>query len=196
MPMTFDISAYLNAELGAHQAAFDSIQVSLQADLANLVEVCARSIEMGGKVMFFGNGGSAADAQHLAAELAVRYLEDRGPIAAVALTTDSSALTAGANDMGFENVFARQIEALGRPGDVAIGLSTSGNSANILQALKMATSKGIVAAGFGGRDGGQMAALADPMLIVPVDDTPRIQEMHILLGHMLCGALELRLGLL
>jgi len=194
--MAFEISAYMQDELAAHQAAFTATQTVLQGDLAALIEVCARSIEMGGKVMFFGNGGSAADAQHLASELAVRYMQDRGPIASIALSTDTSGLTAASNDMGFEQVFARQIEALGKPGDVAIGISTSGNSANILRALEMATAKGIVAAGFGGKGGGKMAALCDPMLIVPADATPRIQEMHILLGHMLCGALELRLGLL
>jgi D-sedoheptulose 7-phosphate isomerase len=145
--------------------------------------------------MFFGNGGSAADAQHLATELTVRYKRDRAPIAAIALTTDSSALTAIGNDLGFEQLFARQITALGRAGDVAIGISTSGRSANVLRGLEAARALGIVAAGFGGGDGGAMKGLADPLLLVPSPTTARIQEMHILLGQMLCGALEIELGL-
>ena len=149
----------------------------------------------GGKILFFGNGGSAADCQHLATELTVRYKADRAPIAAIALTTDTSALTAGANDMGFDQVFARQICALGRPGDVAIGISTSGESANVIEALKTAREMGLVAAGLGGKGGGRMVGLADPLLIVPSDVTARIQEMHITLGQMLCGALEVDLGL-
>ncbi len=194
--MAFDISSYMQSELEAHQLAFEATAASLQDELAKLVDHCANAIDQGGKILFFGNGGSAADAQHLATELAVRYLQDRGPIAAIAITTDSSSLTAAANDMGYDHVFARQIEALGKPGDVAIGISTSGNSPNILKALAMAQSKSIIAAGFTGRDGGKMVGLADPLLIVPATATPRIQEMHILLGHMLCGALELQLGLL
>ena len=146
--------------------------------------------------MFCGNGGSAADCQHLATELTIRYLEDRSPIAAIALTTDTSTLTAAGNDIGFESIFSRQVEALCSPHDVVIGFSTSGNSTNIIKALEQAKSIGCIAAGFGGRDGGKMVGLADPFLIVPSNDTPRIQEMHITLGHMLCGALEMELGLL
>jgi D-sedoheptulose 7-phosphate isomerase len=145
--------------------------------------------------MFFGNGGSAADAQHLATELTVRYKSDRAAIAAIALTTDSSALTAAGNDLGFERVFARQIEALGKPGDVAIAISTSGKSANIIAALKQARTMRIVTAAFGGKGGGDMTGLADHLLIVPSDTTARIQEMHIVLGQMLCGAIETELGL-
>ena len=140
--------------------------------------------------MFFGNGGSAADAQHLATELVVKYERVRPALAALALTTDTSALTAIANDFGFEQVFARQIEALGKPGDVAIGISTSGKSANVAAALGTARKMGLVAAAFSGGDGGDLRGLADPLLIVPSQNTARIQEMHIALGQMLCGALE------
>jgi len=143
----------------------------------------------------FGNGGSAADCQHLATELTIRYKADRPTIAAIALTTDTSALTAGGNDIGFDNIFARQVEALGKPGDLAIGISTSGNSENVIRGLKQARDIGAAAAGFGGKGGGPMADVAAPYLVVPSNTTSRIQEMHITLGHMLCGALEIELGL-
>jgi len=154
-----------------------------------------KTIRGGGKILFFGNGGSASDAQHLATELSVRYIKDRAPIPGLALTTDTSSLTAIGNDMGFEQLFARQIEALGRPGDLALGFSTSGTSPNVIAGLKMAKEKGLTAGGFTGRDGGVMLGLADPLLVVPSDSTARIQEMHITLGHLLCGALEKELGL-
>ena len=145
--------------------------------------------------MFFGNGGSAADAQHLATELSVRYKRDRAPIAAIALTTDSSALTAVGNDLGFEQLFARQIAAIGQRGDVAIGISTSGRSPNVIRALRQAADMGIVPAALSGGTGGELPGLADPLLLVPSTTTARIQEMHITLGQMLCGALEIELGL-
>jgi D-sedoheptulose 7-phosphate isomerase len=167
----------------------------LQPAFAGLVTACVRSIRAGGKLMFFGNGGSAADAQHLAAELTIRYKKSRAPIAAIALTTDTSALTAAGNDLGFERIFARQIEALGRPGDVAIGISTSGTSPNVIAGLKQAKVGGLVTVAFGGRGGGDLAHYADHLLVAPSDTTARIQEMHILLGQMLCGALEIELGL-
>ena len=145
--------------------------------------------------MFFGNGGSAADAQHLATELTVRYKTDRAAIAALALTTDTSALTAAGNDLGFEQIFARQIEALGRPGDVAIAISTSGKSPNIIAALRQAKTMKLVTAALAGKGGGDLPGLADHLLVVPSDVTARIQEMHITLGQMLCGAMEIELGL-
>jgi D-sedoheptulose 7-phosphate isomerase len=161
---------------------------------AELIERMARTIaealRSGRRLYAMGNGGSAADAQHLATELTVRYKRDRAPIAALALTTDSSSLTAIGNDFGFEDAFARQVEALVRPDDVVIAISTSGNSENVIRGLAAARAKGAVAAGLTGRDGGRMVGAAEPLLIVPSDDTARIQEMHITLGHMLCGALE------
>jgi D-sedoheptulose 7-phosphate isomerase len=144
----------------------------------------------GGKILFFGNGGSAADAQHLATEIVVRYKVNRRALPAIALTTDTSILTATANDLSFDEIFSRQVEALARPGDVVIGISTSGKSPNVVKALQAATAAGAIAAGFTGRDGGAMVGLAEPLIIVPSDVTARIQEMHILVGHMLCDAIE------
>ena len=191
-----DLDSYFTDEFAQHRAVMDRTRDAMREPFARMVAVCVTAIRDGGKIVFFGNGGSAADAQHLATELAVRYKRDRAPIAGLALTTDTSALTAIGNDFGFDHLFARQIAALCRPGDVAIGFSTSGNSKNINLALETARTMGVVAAGFGGRDGGAMRHLADPFLCVPADDTARIQEMHITLGHMLCGALEQELGLL
>lgn len=191
----FDAGRFFAAEIAGHRAALDGVERALEGEFARLLEACRAAIAGGGKILFFGNGGSAADAQHLATELAVRYVGDRRPIAALALTTDGSALTAIGNDMGFERLFARQIEALGRRGDVALAISTSGRSANVLRGLEQARAQGLVAAGLGGGDGGGMAGLADPLLLVPARATARIQEMHIMLGQMLCGALEIALGL-
>ncbi len=191
---SFDIEAYFAAELDQHARALDATR-ALGGQFARLVEACSGAITGGGKILLFGNGGSAADAQHLAAELTVRYRRNRRALPAIALTTDSSALTAIGNDLGFEQLFARQIEALGRPGDVALGISTSGRSANVLSALERARADGLVAAAMGGGDGGGLAGLADPLLLVPSTVTARIQEMHILLGQALCGAIEIALGL-
>jgi D-sedoheptulose 7-phosphate isomerase len=193
--MALDLGEFFDSELNEHAAVAAATKAALRQPFARLVEVCARSLRAGGKLMFFGNGGSAADAQHLATEFVVRYRKNRAPIAALALTTDTSALTAIGNDLGFEELFARQIAALGRKGDVAIGISTSGTSPNILKGLEQARAMGLVAAALGGRGGGKMKALADPLLIVPSETTARIQEMHIMLGQMLCGALERELGL-
>jgi D-sedoheptulose 7-phosphate isomerase len=190
-----DLQQFFSAEIAEHEAALAGVKSGLREEFVRLVQVCASAVNKGGKLLFFGNGGSAADAQHLATELSVRYVADRAPIAAIALTTDSSALTAIGNDMGFERIFARQIEALGRKGDVAIGISTSGKSRNVLLGLREAKAHGLIAAGFSGGAGGEMIGLADPLLIVPSAVTARIQEMHIMLGQMLCGALEISLGL-
>jgi D-sedoheptulose 7-phosphate isomerase len=190
-----DLKQFFAAEIAEHEATLAGVKAELGQQFAHLVQVCASAINKGNKLLFFGNGGSAADAQHLATELAVRYVADRPPIAALALTTDTSALTAIGNDMGFERIFARQIEALGRKGDVAIAISTSGRSRNVLLGLRAARTHGLIAAGFTGGQGGDMVGLADPLLIVPSTVTARIQEMHIMLGQMLCGALEISLGL-
>ncbi|MBT3305832.1 MAG: SIS domain-containing protein [Alphaproteobacteria bacterium] len=190
-----DFDAFYSSELDQHQAALDATRAALLAPLSELVGVCVDAVRAGNKLMLFGNGGSAGDCQHIATELAVRYVSDRDPIAAIALTTDTSMMTAIANDWSFDDLFARQIEALGQPGDVAIAISTSGVSENVLRGLKMAHQKGISATGFSGKGGGGMTDLCDPLLLVPSDITARIQEMHITLGHMLCGALEQELGL-
>lgn len=191
----FNLDDFWNAQAAEHMEAAQKTFQTLKGDFSRLLDICAVSVSKGGKIMFFGNGGSAADAQHLATELSVRYVSDRKPIPAIALTTDTSALTAIGNDMGFDRLFARQIEALGQPGDVAIGISTSGQSENVLKALKAARDKKIVTAGLSGKDGGKMAGLCDVLLVVPSSTTARIQEMHITLGQMLCGALEKKLGL-
>ncbi len=191
----FNVQTYWSDEMQSHAQCAEKTAQTLQDDFEKLLESCVNAIENGNKIFFFGNGGSAADAQHLATELTVRFVTDRAPIAAIALTTDTSTLTAAGNDIGFENIFARQIDALGNDGDVAIAISTSGKSPNIVNALEMARAKNITTIGFSGRDGGAMPPLCDHMLIVPSNVTSRIQEMHILLGHMLCGGLEQRLGL-
>lgn len=190
-----NLSAFFKAELAEHHDVARRTEAALSGAFVALVEACVTSVRGGGKLLFFGNGGSAADAQHLAAELTIRYRKTRAPIAAIALSTDTSALTAAGNDLGFEMIFARQLEALGSPGDVAIGISTSGKSTNIIAGLRQAKSMGLITVAFGGEGGGDMASLADHLLAVPSRTTARIQEMHITLGQMLCAALEIELGL-
>ena len=158
--------------------------------LADLALRSVDALRAGNKILFAGNGGSAADAQHWAAELVSRFNYDRPGLAAIALTTDSSALTAIGNDYGFEYAFARQVEALGRKGDVLIAISTSGNSPNVLRALQAARELGLVTAGFTGAGGARMAERCDVLLRVPSDRTPLIQEGHAALGHLLCAAIE------
>lgn len=152
----------------------------------------AHAIQQGGKVLFFGNGGSAADAQHLAAEFTGRFLIERRPLAGLALTVNTSSLTAIGNDYSFDLVFARQIEALGKPGDVAIGISTSGNSQNVLRAVETARKLQMVTVGLTGR-GGKLASAAEYCIRIPSDSTPRIQEAHILTGHILCEIVDRQL---
>jgi len=150
----------------------------------------AERVRAGGKILVFGNGGSAADAQHLVGELVVRFRRDRAALPAFALTTDPSVITAMANDLGYERVFSRQIEAHGRPGDVAIGISTSGRSANVVAALEVARARGLLTVGLTGNGGGRVAALADELVDVPHSDTARIQEVHGMVVHMLCEIIE------
>ena len=163
-------------------------------DLLNKIETVARKcIDLyrgDKKTILAGNGGSAADAQHIAAELVGRYGFDRPSLPSLALTTDTSNLTAIGNDYGYDQVFSRQLEGMGQKGDIFIGISTSGNSANIIRAFDSAKQKGIMTVALTGRDGGEMAKLADIALIVPSDSTPRIQESHILIGHILCDIIE------
>ena len=191
-----DLDAFYASEFDQHQAVLDDTRAGLAEPFSRLVEISADAVRAGNKLLFFGNGGSAADCQHIATELAMRYITDRDPIAAIALTTDTSMLTAIANDWSFDDLFARQVEALCRPGDVALAISTSGNSGNVIRGLETAKEIGAIPVGFGGKGGGRMVGLADPLLVVPSDITSRIQEMHIILGHMLCGALEQELGLI
>jgi D-sedoheptulose 7-phosphate isomerase len=155
----------------------------------------ADSLRRGGKVMFCGNGGSAADSQHLAAEFTGRFIKDRRPLAGLALSTDSSALSCIGNDYGFDDVFVRQVEALGRAEDCLVGISTSGNSPNVIRAFEGARQMGITTIGLLGRDGGKLAGLSNLAITVPSNTTARIQEAHIMIGHTLCGAVEIELGL-
>jgi D-sedoheptulose 7-phosphate isomerase len=190
-----DRQAFFRGEFAEHETVLKATLAQCEAPFMRLLDAVGAAVRRGGKIMFFGNGGSAADAQHLATELTVRYIKDREPIAAVALTTDTSALTAIGNDLGFEQLFVRQLKALGAKGDVALGISTSGKSRNVILALEAAREMGIVPAALSGGEGGLLKGVADPLLIVPSRTTARIQEMHIMLGQMLCGALERELGL-
>jgi D-sedoheptulose 7-phosphate isomerase len=161
-----------------------------EAQFNLVLDAWIKCIKDGGKILFFGNGGSATQAQHLSTELVVRYRTDRPAISAVALTTDTGVLTAGANDFGYEQVFARQIEALGRNGDLACAFSTSGSSPSVNIGLRRAREQGLAVTGMTGGDGGEMAKIVDALIIVPSRSTARIQEMHLLFGHMLCLGLE------
>ncbi|MGD2245548.1 MAG: SIS domain-containing protein [Candidatus Aminicenantes bacterium] len=152
------------------------------------------SLKEGHKILVFGNGGSAAQAQHFAAELVNKFLKIRSPIRALSLTTDTSILTSVANDTSFDNVFSRQIDAFGEKGDIALGLSTSGNSPNVIEAMKAAKAKGLVAIALTGKEGGQLHSLVDCLLNVPSEETPRIQEVHILLLHLLAQEIEDKMG--
>lgn len=161
------------------------------ADLvADTATKMAAALREGRKVLLFGNGGSAADAQHIAAEFVGRFIPDRIPLPAISLATDTSALTALGNDYGYNTVFSRQLQALGNAGDVAIGLSTSGNSPSVVEALEMARTKGLLTIGFTGETGGKMVGKADILFRVPTRMTPRIQETHIVLGHILCELID------
>lgn len=184
-----------NNAFGEHGRVLEATQRACREPLEILIEKAAESLQAGGKVLFFGNGGSAADAQHLAAELTVRFVKDRRALAGLALTTDASALTACANDFGFERIFSRQIEALGRAGDIAIGFSTSGSSPNVVMAAQMAREKGLFTVAFTGDSGGKLRDEVDLLIAVPSTKTARIQEMHSLLGHLFCEGIEVKLGL-
>jgi D-sedoheptulose 7-phosphate isomerase len=154
------------------------------------IKLVSQAFERGNKLLLFGNGGSAADAQHIAAEFVNRYIIDRPPLPAIALTTDTSILTSISNDSAFQDIFARQIKALGKEGDVVIGLSTSGNSPNVVKAFEVAKEMGIKTVALTGNDGGTLVKIADVPLVVSSSSTPRIQETHILVGHILCEMVE------
>ncbi|MBI5787860.1 MAG: D-sedoheptulose 7-phosphate isomerase [Candidatus Schekmanbacteria bacterium] len=162
----------------------------LSDQITSIVQVVCQALSNGHKILFFGNGGSAADAQHLAGELINRFLYDRRALAGLALSTDTSVLTCIANDCHYDHVFSRQIEALGKAGDVALGISTSGNSANIIRAIETAKQMSIKTVGFSGGSGGKLAQIADYSLVVPSTVTPRIQEAHITIGHIICELVE------
>lgn len=181
-------------ELTSHLETIQAVIGSMEEELAQASTMVVDILKSGHKVLLCGNGGSAADAQHISAELTGRYKKERRGLPSIALTTDTSALTAIGNDYGYERVFERQVEALANRGDLLIGISTSGNSANVVNALKRAKELGCSTLGFSGRDGGAMSEVCDINLVVPSNNTPRIQEMHILFGHMLCQVIDEELG--
>lgn len=189
-----DLNAFFDSEFDEHETVVRATRAAVRDGFDALCDVTQTALSAGNKIVLFGNGGSASDAQHLATELVVRYKVNRAPLAAIALTTDSSLLTAGGNDFGFDTIFECQVRALGRPGDVAIGLSTSGTSPNVIKALTAARDIGMTAAALSGKGGGELVGLAEPLIVVPSDVTARIQEMHITIGHMLCDVLEQTCG--
>ncbi len=191
----FNIKDYWQETTMEHTKVSAKTFSTQQETIIKMVDIAEQVIKNGNKIIFFGNGGSAADSQHIAAEMAVKLKDDRPPIAALALNLDSSAITACANDYGFDQIYSRQIRALGYAGDMAVGLSTSGNSENILNALKKAKRMGMETVGWSGETGGKMPALCDLMLLIPSTNPGRIQEMHITMGHIFVGMLEKRLGL-
>jgi len=180
--------------LTQHRELFARLD-AMGPDVGRAAECLNDALRSGGKLMFCGNGGSAADSQHLASEFTGRFVNDRRPLAALALSTDSSALTCIANDYAFDQVFERQLRALGRKGDVLVAISTSGRSSNVLRAVQAAREGGIAVVGLLGRDGGTLKPLCDVALVVPSDTTARIQEAHIFIGHTLCAMVESALGL-
>lgn len=181
------------SNLTSHQALMAELS-ALDTTITDAGDVLAALLGAGGKLLFCGNGGSAADCQHLAAELTGRFMKDRRPLAGLALSTDSSALTCIGNDYSFDDVFARQVHALGRPGDALLAISTSGQSPNVIKAVQAAREIGIYTVGLLGRDGGPLRSLCDAAIVVPGQVTARIQEAHLLIGHTLCGLIESGLG--
>jgi D-sedoheptulose 7-phosphate isomerase len=182
------IAAHLQTSLAAFERAVQD--TAMQSAARKIAQVIVSGLRSGHKLLFVGNGGSAGDAQHIAAEIVGRYKRERPAWAAIALTTDTSALTAIANDYGFEQVFARQVEGLGRRGDMLLALSTSGRSANILAALNVARQHGLVTIGFTGNKGAAMGAACDHLLVAPSDDTPVIQQIHLAVAHGICDEVE------
>jgi D-sedoheptulose 7-phosphate isomerase len=190
--MENDMRSHILAQIAEAQRIMTHMlnDSALLARVEDAARACVQSIRAGGKILLAGNGGSAADAQHIAGEFVSRFAFDRPGLAAVALTTDTSILTAIGNDYGFEKLFSRQVQALGRRGDAFIGYSTSGKSANVLRALETAREAGLICIGFTGNRGGPMRELCHHLLEVPSADTPKIQEGHLVLGHIICGLAE------
>jgi len=180
----------IEREFLAHRKVLEETMAGLQHFVYTAGVIVTEALERGNKVLLCGNGGSAADAQHIAAELTGRFKIERTPLPGIALTTDTSALTAIGNDYGYDQVFARQVAALAKEGDVLIGISTSGNSTNVVYALETAAEMGCKTIGLSGKGGGKMNDVCDLNIIVPSDDTARIQEMHILIGHILCQLVD------
>jgi D-sedoheptulose 7-phosphate isomerase len=180
----------ITAQLAAHREVIARVERELSPLIAEMVSLLVETFTRGGKLLVMGNGGSAADAQHFVAEIVGRFKMERKGLPAVALSTDTSILTAIGNDYGFDRVFSRQVEALAAPGDLIVGISTSGNSPNVLQALELAREKGCCTVGLLGKDGGTIKDVCDLALIVPTSDTPRVQEGHITIIHIVCDLIE------
>lgn len=183
---------FIKNEFLSHLEVTKKSMEKLADDIQKTALICSETLENGRKILFCGNGGSAADAQHFAAELSGRYKRERKALAGIAITTDTSALTAIGNDYGYDFVFSRQVEALANKGDIVFGISTSGNSKNILNAFEKGREIDCKVIGLSGRNGGAMNEICDINLVIPSNDTPRIQEMHILIIHMICDIIELR----
>ena len=192
--MSKELVNFFNRQFDEHNRVASNCQKKLQSPFLKIIKICLKSLKRKKKILFFGNGGSASDAQHLATELTVRFSKDRKAIPAISLATDTSALTAIGNDFGFDFIFSRQIEALGNKDDVAIGITTSGKSKNVINAIKTAKKKGLKCVVFTGNYTHLVSGFCDEIISVPALNTSRIQEMHILIGQMLCNALEYKLG--
>jgi len=184
------MKSMINHEFNEHLKTSKNTMESASNSIEIAAELCISCLKKGNKILLFGNGGSAADSQHIAAEIVGRYKTERRGLPAIALTTDTSALTAIANDYGYLNIFSRQVEALANKGDVFIGISTGGSSANVVNGLKIAHDLGCKAIGFSGKDGGDFNKVCDVNIVVPASDTPRIQEMHIVIGHTICHLID------
>jgi len=180
----------IQEEFASHLETINNVIGSMENDIEQASQIIVDALKNGNKILLCGNGGSAADAQHIAAELTGRYKTERRGLPGIALTTDTSALTAIGNDYGYDRVFDRQVESLANSGDVIIGISTSGNSKNVVSALKLGQELGCKTVGLTGRDGGNMNDVCNINLVVPSDNTPRIQEMHILFGHTICQIID------
>mgnify|MGYP001289514160 CR=1 FL=1 len=193
--MNSDLKDFFNNQIEEHIIVVKKCKETLLKSFMNIVDVCVEAINKENKILFFGNGGSASDAQHLATELTVRFSKNRKAIPAISLVTDTSALTAIGNDIGFDHIFSRQIEAIGSKGDVAIGISTSGKSKNVLEGFAKAKEMKLKCLAFTGKDTKYLQEFCEDIITIPAKNTSRIQEMHIMIGQMLCNSIEYRLGL-
>ena len=189
------IQQFFKNQFDEHIRVAEKTSESIYPAFKEIVEICSDALKGGKKILFFGNGGSASDSQHLATELTVRFSQNRAAISAIALTTDTSTLTAIGNDFGFKYLFSRQVEAIGNSGDVSIGITTSGKSENILLGIKKSKEMGLKTIAFTGKNKINLDILCDAIISIPANNTSRIQEMHITVGQMLCNALEHNLGL-
>ncbi len=193
--MNDELKNFFESQISEHLQVINRTKTTVEKNFLNVLEICHDSIKNGNKIIFFGNGGSAADAQHLSTELTVRFSKNRKSIPALSLVTDTSTLSAIGNDFGFESIFSRQLEALGKEGDVVIGISTSGKSLNVIKGLKYAKQNGMKSIALTGRHTKDVEKITNEIISIPAINTSRIQEAHILIGQMLCNALEFKLGL-